>query len=136
MCSYIPKCNERCVRGNYYYNLLSFKVCICEIIYNAVRLFPDIQEYTITVKNYETTVLKIGFFPDLDEEGERCLAIISNSLGDFALTKQNLHDLYVANRTTEQNKETIHALMAMLYLDGTYPTITTSYINLPGKSKN
>ena len=46
-----------------YFNLQSFRIYLCELVYNAVNLFPEICEYTITSTNENgTSTLKLGYF--------------------------------------------------------------------------
>jgi len=62
------------VKENKYYNALSFKIFICEIIYNAINLFPEIEEYTISCSNENgTSHLKLGIFGELSDDGFQCL---------------------------------------------------------------
>lgn len=123
-------------KTNKHYEILSFKIYICELIFNAINLFPDILEYTITIKDYNTSTIVIGYLDEIDSEGERCVAKIINKLGVYPLTKQNMHDLYIANRSKIVEEENIHTLLALMFLDSVNPRISTHYITKPSKTKN
>ena len=81
------------IKSNRYYNAISFRIYFCELVYNAVMLFPDIYEYTITCKGTYTTSIKIGFFDELDDNGEPTVAKISSYIGDYALNKQDFFQI-------------------------------------------
>jgi hypothetical protein len=132
---FMPTTEVITFKTNKHYEILSFKIYICELIFNAINLFPDILEYTIVIKDRNTSTMVIGYLDEIDSEGERCLAKITNKLGEYPLTKQNIHDLYIANRSKVVEEENIHTLLALMFLDSEYPRISTSYITKPSKTK-
>ena len=71
-----------------------FRIYVCEIIYNAIQLFPDIIEYTITFENDNgITILKIGKFED------DCWGQILTSDGCYCnLSRVDMSILYISNK--------------------------------------
>jgi len=112
-----------------YNNYFIFRHMICELFYQALQSIPHIiTEYTITcVNNKCKNEIVIGVFDDIDEDGETTIAKIITEDSIFTLTKDNVHSLYVANRTNYNDDEIIDCVMMMLYMNGDEPKITTSY---------
>ena len=56
--------NNHC-KSTEYWRYISFRTMICEMIYQAVNLFPEIEEYTITcTSNSIITTLQLGIYSD------------------------------------------------------------------------
>jgi hypothetical protein len=133
LCSYA---GNGAIKENAYYNTLSFRILFCEIVYNGIMLFPEIYEYTITVKGTFTTILKIGYCKELDDNGEPCIAILTtNTIAGnktYYLNKMDLFHIFRANRDPDVDKDIVDSFVLMMVLDGCNPVITTSYKSNPG----
>jgi len=111
---------------NSYYDTLSFRTMICEIIYQAIQMFPLIKEYTILCENSKgKSKIIIGYHEEIDNDGELGLIKVQNKYGTFVLDKIDVHNLYIFNRCAEADVEIANALMLCLYLDGEKPSVKT-----------
>ena len=121
------------LKSNSYYNLITFKILLCEYIYNAINLFPGIKEYTIACKGTHTTFLKIGYFSELDSENEECIVKITNDIGNvvYALNKFEVFSMYKANWCLDKNEQIINFITSKLITEGGDINIETSYVSLP-----
>jgi len=127
--------NNLNIKSNKYYNAISFRIYFCELVYNAVMLFPDITEYTIICKGTYTTSLKIGYFDELDDNGEPTVAKISSYIGDYSLNKQDFFQIFRANRDPDIDTDTVNSFVIMMIMDGNAPIIKTSYKSKPATKK-
>ena len=127
--SYFPKSRDSAFVLFNNYDVLSFRILICELIYNAINLFPDIYEYTITCNR---STMKIGYFDVLDDNGEPTVITITNPMGNYKLNKVNVYQLYRHNRDPDIDMETINAVSVLMILDGNIPMIKTSYKSKSG----
>ena len=114
-----------------YYDYISFKQLICELFYRAITSIPNIiSEYTITCKNnLGTTLIKIGIFDELDDDGEKCVAKIVTPDYTYCLCKNDVHSIFIANRTNKPDEDVISSLMVLLYGNGHEPSVTTSWVS-------
>ena len=125
------------IKSNDYYQYLSLKNYIAELIYNGIRLFPDICEYTITCKNnIGITSLVFTNFNELAADKHPCMAkLYSNKI--YPLTCHDIKDLYMFNRYHSTDDNIINkVVLLLLYTDGWDPVITTSYKINPSCIKN
>ena len=53
--NYIVQVGRR-IKCTDYYNIHSFKSYVCELIYNGIRLFPEICEYKISFRNKKNLI--------------------------------------------------------------------------------
>jgi hypothetical protein len=122
-----------------YYNLLSFRIYLCELVYNAINLFPEICEYTITSRNEKgTSSLRFGYFKDIVKgESEPSMGIFkSNFDGEcFYLRLHDIKSMYMANRHKEIDEMSVTAVIVSMYMCGTTPKITVDYKINPGYFK-
>ena len=125
------------IKSNYMYDLVSLRIMICELFYNAVKLFPDISEYTITCKNEITTTdIVIGKLTCKDEENECSYCYLGNDITTYIMNKEEVFYMYTANRVFEPNYDFINTVIGLIVLNGKYfPKITTSFINKPSSYK-
>ena len=107
------------------YDILSFKIMLCEIIYNAINLFPDIYEYTISCIGTHQSTITIGFLNDLDDNGEPAIMKIKNHHGTHIINKEEVFQLYRYNR--DPDIEMTNTISLIMRLGGNIPIIKTSY---------
>jgi hypothetical protein len=119
------------IRPSGYYAYISFKNLVCELFHRAIKSIPNIiSEYTITCRNSEgTTMIKLGLFDDLDDDGEKCVAKVVTPTFTYCLCKNDVHAIFVANRTNQVNEEVVTSLMVLLYGTGDEPILTTSWVS-------
>ena len=119
-----------CLKTKDYYDCLSFKTFLCELIYNAINLFPDISEYTIKAENdMGISFFILGIHEDLADDGHPCMAkLISVEVDDtFGLNLKQIKSLYCNNRHNDVDTELINVLVLMMYMGGTMPKLSTSF---------
>ena len=125
-----------------YYKILTFKTYICELVYNAINLFPTICEYTITCKNeLGTSYLTFKIFQEIEDDGHPCMAQYKCTQIDeedilYNFNLQDIKKLYCNNRYHDDNSETVNTLVVLLYMGGEEPTVSTSYKINPDYIKN
>jgi hypothetical protein len=108
-------------------SVLTFRTFICELIYQATQMFPDIIEYTITCKNnVGTVILKMGTFTDPDSPVPDHLTI-TNGDGWCSLSKVDIIKMYVANRIPTPDHFKTNMMIDLLYSGGDEPSVKTSY---------
>ena len=115
-----------------YYDIISFKTYICELIYNAINLFPEIDSYTITCKSEDIiSVLTFGFFDEIAEDGHKCMLKFKNNEAshDYLFNLKEIQQLYCNNRYNDDNNpdSIVNTLLAFLLMTGSVPTVTTEY---------
>lgn len=118
------------IRQQRYYDLLGFRIYICELVYNAINLFPDISEYTITCKNEKgTSYLTFGSFKEHICEGHPCMGQFKGNFDSkpFYLSLQDIKSLYMANRYPGVDQETVNNIVVAMFMSGTLPKVTLSY---------
>ena len=127
-----------------YYEVMCFKTYICELIYNAINLFPDISEYTIICKNeIGIAHVNLGLFETIADDGEPCMAKFNFKSFEeeddevkYDLELAEIKDLYCNNRHQDVRPDIINTLMVLLYMGGHLPTVVTSYKINPESLKN
>jgi len=111
-----------------HYDMISFRTEICEIFHQCIKYFPEICEYTIKCVNENgPKYLKIGYFDEIDEVGKKCLAKLITPDNFIPLSKQDIYELYVANKVADCNTNAVNGLVSLLHGEGSLPKITTSY---------
>ena len=125
-----------------YYEVMTFKTYICEIVFNAINLFPDITEYTINCTNENgISIMKLGRFDDLSDDGLNCMAkfICVDMDMEYLLTHNDVKQLYMNNRHENVQPDVVNTLVALMYRGGHLPLLKTSYVinkeNLKNKKK-
>jgi len=117
----------------HYYDIMIFKTFICELIYNAINLFPTISEYTIKCKNENgISVLVFKCFEDLAEDGFPCLAKFTSMDMDmiYYLEREGVKSLYMNNRHEHIDCNIVNTIITLMYMGGSPPKVsTTSKIN-------
>ena len=111
-----------------YFNLLSFRIYICELVYNAINLFPEISEYTITSKNENgTSTLKFGLFNETTDDGHEAMGVFKSNFADesFYLSHAHIKSLYMANRHIDVDHETVTTVIVSMYMSGSMPPIVS-----------
>jgi len=112
-----------------YINLVCFRTFICELIHNAINLFPGISDYTFSFSNKRKLLIKP--FLDFDEEGSQYFGQIIFDNGDkIGLNTQDIEQLYITNKSPYCNLERINIIIGTLYgysFDRVAPTVITSY---------
>ena len=120
--------NTSGIKSTHYYSAITLKIYFCELVYNAVMLFPDIYEYTIICQGSHRSTLKIGYFTELDDDGEPTIAKISNTeIGDYCLNKNDFFQIFRCNRDPTIDNDTVNSFIVMMTLDCVNPIISTSY---------
>ena len=109
-----------------YWRYISFRTMICEMIYQAVNLFPEIEEYTIICNSTSTgtnTTLQLGTYPD------NIVAKLSNGEHYCDISKIDIVKIYSANRIPTPDNDKINNIIQILYHTGlSEPVISTSMI--------
>lgn len=125
-----PKIDTTMLKSSAYTQYITFKALICELFHNAVNAVPhDIIEYTIECKNNKVkSKIIIGIFSDLDDDGEVSVAKIMSNDQTFILNKEQVHNLYIGNKTKMHNTEMVDNALYLLYMGGREPSIKTSYV--------
>jgi len=116
-----------------YYEVLTFKTFICEIVYNAINMFPDICEYVIVCKNENgISYLTLGFYEEIADDGHPCMAIYKCYQNEkdsspiiYHLELKDIEQLYCNNRHDAVDASTINTLMCLLYMGGSSPSVST-----------
>ena len=130
------------MRGNEFYRMYSFRHMICELMHNAINMFPEISQYSIICKNnIGTATMDISLDGYIDPDPQFStpgIAKITNKFGTYILHKQDIMSLYVATKVKdpEDSIVNVHALNFMcelLYQTGYEPIISTTFINNPKK---
>ena len=122
-----------------YFNLLSFRIYICELVYNAINLFPEISEYTITAKNENgSSTIKFGLFHELTDDGQLAMGLFKSNFGreSFYLCLADIKSLYMANRHTEVDHVTVTTVIVSLYMYGNPPVVSVDYKHNPDYFKD
>ena len=138
-CDIVSISEKPCICSMEYYNFLSFKTMICELIYNAINNMPEIiNEYTITCTNNKIKCeIKIGISDLLDNEEEISVFRIITPTKTYALNKTDVNTLYIANRTNFYNEFTVREFLSVIYggQDGYEPIIKTSFVSVKSEKK-
>lgn len=121
-----------------YYEVLTFKTFICELIYNGINLFPEICQYTIICKNEKgISYLTFGLFDDIADDGHPCMATFKCYQNEkdtepiiYHLELKDIKHLYCNNRHQDVDSDCVNTLMILLYMGGISPNVsTTSKVN-------
>ena len=132
-----PNFKKDNIQKSGYYSLNIFRTYICELFYNAVNYFPYISEYIIECTNDKgVSTLSMGYYTDLDDENEMCLAKLKNKHYEICLNKLDVQQLYIANRTNHTDvNDTVNLVISSLYTSGYEPTVKTYYKSIASKTK-
>ena len=119
-----------------YYEIITFKTFICEIIYNAINLFPDIHEYTIRCENPNgISWLTFCIFDETDDNKHPCMGKFKSGVTGLVheLSLLEIKHLYMNNRYSDIDHDVVNMFMVLMYMGGNnIPKVTTSYkINKP-----
>lgn len=122
--------NLNSIKSNDHYRIITFKTYICELVYNAVNLFPDISSYTIICKNTSfTSTLTFTLYDELSDDNKQCMAKFEyKDVGVYYLTLNDIKNFYMHNRYHEIDTRVINHITAIMQMDGSVPKITTEYI--------
>jgi len=119
-----------------YYEVLTFKTFICELIYNGINLFPEICEYTIICKNKNgISSLTLGLFEDISDDGNQCMAAYSCYQNEkdtepiiYHMELKDIKHLYCNNRYQNVDNDIVNTFMVLLYMGGSVPpNVSTAY---------
>lgn len=127
------------IKAKRYYDMFSFKMFVCELIYNAINLFPDIYEYTMKFRNENgITYIRLGSFSELSDDGFDCMAkIVSIDSEDiYSLNRNDIKSLYCNNRNSDIDNELINTLIVIICMGGRIPSVTTSFKINKNEMKN
>lgn len=116
-----------------YFNLQSFRIYLCELVYNAVNLFPEICEYTITSTNENgTSTLKLGYFEGTGSD-ELCMGVFKSNFDNeqFYMRLSDIKAMYMANRHKDVDHMSVTAVVVSMFMCGSLPNITVSYKHNP-----
>jgi hypothetical protein len=110
------------------YGIITFRTYMCELVYNAIHMFPDISEYTIITKNkLNTAVITFGVFDELDDQNEIVLGKVSTNFDTYTLNKYEIYAIYIGNKVANPDYETINSFVISLQMGSNIPTVKTSY---------
>ena len=118
------------IKSSEYYDLMSFKTYVCELVYNGINLFPDICEYTIISKNeIGTSSLKFSVYNEIMDDCHPCMGrFTSYELEEvYSLNLNNIANFYCNNRHVDVDVDVINALITLMYMSGSLPKLSTSY---------
>jgi len=116
------------ITSNEAHAVISFRIYICELVYNAVNSFPHICEYTISCKNdINNAQLIFGYFSDLDDQNEPGMCKLINSYDTYILNKFDIYTLFVGNRIANPDYDVINALVVALHMGGSDPVVKIEY---------
>jgi len=122
----ITPSNGHIIRSNEYYDTISFKTFICEMIYNGINLFPEISKYTISCKNEQGECQLI--FADFSEQHENNSSVMSKFVGidwGYNLELSDIKHLYCHNRHENVDLDTVNVMVALMMMGGTIPRVST-----------
>jgi len=132
--------------------VIQFKIFLCELVYQAIEMFPDISEYTIAFKNNNCiSEIKLGEFKS--ETGVSDIALftcqqIKNGIIEppeyCSITNTGILNMYTFNnifsqmgRTQQTDSEReIDMIIELIYSGGYSPTVKTSYKVIRSNNKN
>jgi hypothetical protein len=116
------------VRSMEYYNIMSFKTFVCEIVFNAINLFPEIRKYTIIFENeLGKSYLIFGLFQELSDDGHPSMGKFFGPDAYINLTLNDIKELYCNNRHDNINSNVIDTLVAFTTMGGSAPRVSTSF---------
>jgi hypothetical protein len=131
--------DKTCVPSSGYYNYLSFKTMICEMIFRAINNFPHIiKEYTITCTNNKgQVIIKIGVSEHKDNEDELSVVTVITPNKTYYLNKVDVNTICIANRTNFYDHLTVHEFISIIYggSDGYEPIVKTSWVSNKNNKK-
>jgi hypothetical protein len=117
------------VKSMSYYQISSFKTFICELIYNAINLFPEISEYTIRCENkLGWSSIQFSRFEELSDDTHPCLGKLTTSeIGSYCLQCSDIKHLYMHNRHKNIDINLINTIISILLMTDDFPKVTTSF---------
>lgn len=119
------------------YDIITFRTYMCELVYNAIHMFPNICEYTIVTKNkINKAVITFGIFDELDDQNEIVLGKVTTNFDTYTLNKYEIYAIYIGNKVASPDYETINSFVISLQMGSNIPTVTTSYKINPEFIKN
>ena len=141
MISHINQEPARVIKPARHYNLLTFRIYICELIFNGINLFPGILEYKISCKNENgETHLTFGLFKEINVDGHPCMCKFQSNhefgKEPFFLELRDIKSLYMSNRYPDVDHPTISALIVSMYTGGSLPLVNVSFKINPSNLKN
>ena len=111
-----------------YYDIITFRIFICELFFNAIYSFPLVSEYKIICTNNITeSIIHFKHFDELDDQNEPCLIKVTTSFNSFALNKKDIIEIFLANRTKEPNFDVINSIVLCMNMGGHDPIVKTEY---------
>ena len=115
-------------KSNEYYEIMGFKPFVCELIYNAINLFPDIRKYTITFENeYGKSYLIFGLFQEISEDGHPCMLKYIGLDTFINLELKDIKNLYCNNRHDNIDSNTVDTLIGLVMMGGSIPKVSTTF---------
>lgn len=120
-------------------NFITFKILICELFYKALNQIGDtIVQYSIACTNHKgyTARMIIGVTQsELDKEGELCIVKVCLNNYVYILSKDEITNLYICNRTNTYDEKFVNNIVSFLHMEDEQPTIKTSFISLKKSEK-
>jgi len=122
-----PSKTISCVKD--YNSIVCFRIYICQLVNNAIKYFPIVESYTITLINNKGNVCKLTLAPfdEIAEDGNPSMGKIECMERVYYMSLHEIKDMYVANYG-EINLDTILPLIVTLYMESEEPEIKTSYV--------
>jgi hypothetical protein len=123
-----PPVQKNSLRSFEYYNYLSFRIYICELIYRGIKEFPRICEYTITCTNDSgTKSMVFKNYDELADDGTACMGkLYTEDNQVYHFTVKDIKDLFMSNRYNLENTN-IDTFILLLHLSGWDPIVKTEY---------
>ena len=123
--------------------VIQFKIFLCELVHQAIEMFSDINEYTITFKNNNCiSEIKLGEFESETGISDialfTCQQIKNCIIGPpeyCSITNTGVLNMYTFNNVFSQtgltpqasSQREIDMIIELIYSGGYSPTVKTSY---------
>lgn len=113
------------------WNYTSFRILICEMVYQAVNLFSEIEEYNIICTSGKfVATIQLGIYSD------NVVAKLTNGEYYCDISKIDIVRLYVANRTNFPENDKIDKIVQVLYYNTFLEPVISSSMLFINKSMN
>ena len=119
------------IRPPGYYRICTFRTLVCEMFYNAINFFPEVNEYSIIFSCGKKSVsIKFGNFGYINtKDNTETIVRIETDDTAFCLSRKHIYTFYVANRVIDPDYDIINAILLLVYIDGNEPrNIKTDFV--------
>jgi hypothetical protein len=115
------------IKSQEYYDILTFKTFICELVFNGINLFPEISCYSIICQNeIGISSLNLGLFEETMDDGHPCMAKFINLVLDstYKMSLKEIKYIYCNNRYHQFQSEFINTIISLMFMGGSMPKVT------------